>query len=124
VYVPAAGSNVGVEAADGASAVAVTSAVPVLLAESVAVSVATFPPEASGVNVTVVANEPLLIPADWQEPLVAAVNASPLVPLAAKLTVGPELQSPSFRIVVTFVAVEGVALTCAVGNVRLPTLMA
>jgi hypothetical protein len=78
-------------------------------------------PVAVGVNVSVVAKEapPAEVPA--HAPVVTAENAAADVPVAANVTVGGVVvHPPSFRIVVIFVAVEGLP-TGAVGPVRLST---
>jgi hypothetical protein len=72
-----------------------------------------------GVKVRVVANAPPVKVA-VHVPVVAAENAAADVPVAAKATVGAGLQLPSFRNVVTLVAVDGLP-TGAVGTMRVST---
>jgi hypothetical protein len=119
VYVPAATEKVGEPAGGAGVPTPETSATPLFFNESVAVKVAALVPTEIGVKLSVVANDPP-VNVVVQVPVVAAENAAPEVPVAAKVTVGAGLQPPSFRNVVTLVAVDGLP-TGAVGTLRLST---
>ena len=110
---PAAGENVGVASVPVAFAVTVAAAL--LLLESVAVSVAVLIPVRVGVKLIDVANEAPPDCVEAQVPVVAAAKAAGLVPVAAKVTIGPEPQAESFKIVVKGVVEE--APTAAVAAV-------
>ena len=107
MYVPAATEKVGVAAGGAGVPVPETGAVPVLLRESVAVTVALLAPTEIGLKVTDVAKEaPVTVVA--HVPVAAAEYADAEVPVNAKVTVGGvAVQPPSFRNVVTLVAVTG-----------------